>query len=677
MSRQNLLFEVFCLNILVSKRTRYLSLGRRYLRVINLLVETRGTLEMFQMVKAMRTHILAIISGRPLLNSVHPAVGIKKSGFPKLIGFLQTLDLNDMWDLRVLTTLLKLTKALPGHGKPKFESIITPSKGVISPDFSRDFLQLVDDQKLDIPDTSWMAPHLANSSGPNGPSLDQSMHDIKLLPEWQIEDLTIIGGERFRTYLSSCQELVASLPESQTQTKSKGSLLRKQAQVLDPEGKVRIVAMFDYWSQTVLRPIHLAFLQVQKGFRTDCTFNQTGRLHSITPRPRYYSYDLKAATDRFPIGVQVLLLERLFGKSWSEAWRRIMVKLPFHFKGETYHYMAGQPMGGYSSWPIFALCHHLIVLISARRAGLQLPYWNYQLLGDDIVIGDEHVASNYVSIMTELGVDISKDKSLVSKTTFEFAKRLVHNGVEVSPAPFTSLMMIGKDLSALVSFIREIKVRWNLSTATRTTLRSFLSVFQEKRDLHLATLRTYEGQILPAPTDTDEERNLKAWECYKVLLYRYLGCNASLEQIWLALNQFIPMSRIAVIQNTIVKKVKEYNRCSVNYAEKFNKLQTIGNAGQPNLPAQSVMIIPTQRAGLDQARNLQEEMKQQEEAINQGYEERYFHMTPVVGFNPTAVTTDSWHRRTSSVGSPIIKSVKSIVREYQRKRFEELTSPLD
>jgi hypothetical protein len=59
------------------------------------------------MAKAMRIHILGIISGKPILSSVHPAVGINSRGFPKLIGFLQELDLTKCQDLRVLTTILK------------------------------------------------------------------------------------------------------------------------------------------------------------------------------------------------------------------------------------------------------------------------------------------------------------------------------------------------------------------------------------------------------------------------------------------------------------------------------------------------------------------------------------------------------------------------------------------
>jgi hypothetical protein len=48
---------------------------------------------------------------------------------------------------------------------------------------------------------------------------------------------------------------------------------------------------------------------------------------------------------------------------------------------------------------------------------------DYILLGDDIVIKNDKVASKYIKIMTRLGVDISLHKTHVSKDTYEFAKR--------------------------------------------------------------------------------------------------------------------------------------------------------------------------------------------------------------------------------------------------------------
>lgn len=77
---------------------------------------------------------------------------------------------------------------------------------------------------------------------------------------------------------------------------------------------------------------------------------------------------------------------------------------------------------------MLALTHHLIVQVSASRAGLGTQWYpGYGLLGDDIVITEEEVASQYLSLMTALGVKINLMKSVVSdKGLMEFAKRWHH-----------------------------------------------------------------------------------------------------------------------------------------------------------------------------------------------------------------------------------------------------------
>jgi len=47
----------------------------------------------------------------------------------------------------------------------------------------------------------------------------------------------------------------------------------------------------------------------------------------------------------------------------------------------------------------------------------------YRVLGDDVVIFDDFVAAKYREIMSDLGVEISNDKTHISKKAFEIAKR--------------------------------------------------------------------------------------------------------------------------------------------------------------------------------------------------------------------------------------------------------------
>ena len=89
-------------------------------------------------------------------------------------------------------------------------------------------------------------------------------------------------------------------------------------------------------------------------------------------------------------------------------------------------FCAGQPLGYYGSWALFSLSHHFVVWLAAKFAypHLRRPFWNYAILGDDIVIADEAVATEYVDLVGRLGVSISKPKSLVSDVgALEFAKQ--------------------------------------------------------------------------------------------------------------------------------------------------------------------------------------------------------------------------------------------------------------
>lgn len=149
----------------------------------------------------------------------------------------------------------------------------------------------------------------------------------------------------------------------------------------------------------------------------------------------FHSFDLTAATDRIPVEIYQILLLALFGRDYAAAWKHVMVDYPFDYQHRTVKYSAGQPMGMYSSWALMALGHHLIVQYSAIVAGKPTPFEGYRLLGDDIVIRDDAVAKAYLVTMRSLGIEISEAKTLVSKDSFEFAKRFFFKGLEVTGFP--------------------------------------------------------------------------------------------------------------------------------------------------------------------------------------------------------------------------------------------------
>jgi len=221
--------------------------------------------------------------------------------------------------------------------------------------------------------------------------------------------------------------------------------------VIEEPGKKRIVAMVDIWTQWILYPLHrFIFDKILQKIPQDGTFDQQKPVRLLMDRAKsegrkhFFSYDLSAATDRLPIGVQVLVLAAFTHLGYASTWREILVDRSYRspkeyvttFGRSVSHvkYEVGQPMGAYSSWAMLAITHHVLVQYAAWKAGHRSWFTWYAVLGDDVVIADRNVAVQYTSVMSELGVKIGFHKSIISDNgSLEFAKRFYYKGEEVLP----------------------------------------------------------------------------------------------------------------------------------------------------------------------------------------------------------------------------------------------------
>lgn len=80
-------------------------------------------------------------------------------------------------------------------------------------------------------------------------------------------------------------------------------ITRKLSFFPDKEGKTRVIAIGDYFTQAVLRGLHRYLFKLLDKIPQDCTKDQ-GKFRSLLKDAEYfYSVDLTAATDRFPIQV--------------------------------------------------------------------------------------------------------------------------------------------------------------------------------------------------------------------------------------------------------------------------------------------------------------------------------------------------------------------------------------
>lgn len=229
-------------------------------------------------------------------------------------------------------------------------------------------------------------------------------------------------------------------------------------------GKIRVFAMLDSIRQAFLRPIHKWFMRALRSIPNDGTFDQLKPLTILSKRGEksLFSYDLKSATDRFPIFLQTAVLEGFLGLSVRVAWDALL-RYPYHVpfvkkRNMTVRFATGQPLGAYSSWPVFALTHHAFVQYCAQKAGLSKDAWfkEYCILGDDIVLSNPRVAQVYRELLDYMGVSISYHKSVISNNrSCEFAKRFLWKGIDVSPVSFKEVYVIRR--STCQSLVKRLR----------------------------------------------------------------------------------------------------------------------------------------------------------------------------------------------------------------------------
>nr|QWE48330.1 RNA-dependent RNA polymerase [Phomopsis viticola mitovirus 962_2] len=396
--------------------------------------------------KAVRLCITRYICSKPL-HSINERVSLK-NGFPTRFLFLKDIiDRGNSKELRMVLTIFQISKYFVPSRKeieqvrPDYTPITDPYKGkvwTIPASFIKEFIKVY---ALESPYPIKELPkHYYSAKG--SPFGKASLGSLK------VTELSYpILGYMYRLMRYNTQwfsDFYTKVWESSL-PKMVGTPSGKLSIVEDSELKRRVIAMVDYHSQWLLRPIHDRVMSLLRHFPCDRTYTQDP-FHFWFGQGKFHSLDLSSATDRFPVKLQTKLLSYIWDKDLGTAWEGLLLGRDYVTpEGDLLRYSVGQPLGAYSSWAVFTLTHHLVVNYAASRCGYQCgSFMNYILLGDDIVIKDDRVAQVYVSIMTRLGVSISKYKTHVSKDTYEFAKRWVKAGTEITGLP---LKGIGSNLN--------------------------------------------------------------------------------------------------------------------------------------------------------------------------------------------------------------------------------------
>nr|DBA07246.1 TPA_asm: RNA-dependent RNA polymerase [Gigaspora rosea mitovirus 2] len=407
----------------------------------------RGEVDTIAWIKEIRLACTRYLCGQPLLAPSGPLVRLRPDGLPA--HWISALFVaRDPTLVRAGLTLLSVSRVLPGWKSPDLSSITAPSQIVNSDEIARDLVGVVRELgwKIDPTSLAWGGCHVSTKSGPNAQAMLGSIEDASLLTSEQISHLQTVGGEELVSTIGTIRRLSVPTWLRLVGLKRPKGFLGRLSLIKDKEAKCRIIAILDYWTQSALLPLHKALMGHLKTLKSDCTFNQGSFMAKLPVVGPYYSMDLSSATDRLPVVIQEQVLAEMISKEYAAAWRALICDRDYmtswgnpsqrHFV----RYACGQPMGAYSSWTAFAVTHHAIVRLCAKRAGFPVSWSEYVLLGDDIVLTNSVVAEQYRAIMQQLGVEISETKTHVGQTTYEFAKRWIHERNEVSPAPLGSFL---------------------------------------------------------------------------------------------------------------------------------------------------------------------------------------------------------------------------------------------
>jgi hypothetical protein len=487
-----------------------------------------GTLWTIQRIKDLRLIYTKYIAGEPF--KVFPGrIGLNSKGLPKATPYFNSLIENkERRNISFVLTLLSISRAIPGTKDPSTSTITNASTkdNLIIAELTAYIPEFLSENGIKgNREISWTPNklRLSNKAGPEGRATLFSWRDAVVLPDSLVDNIKDISPtlhsylletrqrwpqdivkkahqrlkHNFKTFQSIInKDAIAAKAKDvwarvtkigyddsvklYNQKYKDSNKIRKLSIIEDPEAKARVIAIFDYWSQEALKGVHdIQFEILRNNLSQDRTFTQDPIISNKEENESYHSIDLTAATDRFPIEIQTNLIESLFNRDFARSWKSILVDHEFYvpWNDTVVKYNCGQPMGAYSSWSTFAICHHLVVAYAAKLNNIK-NFKQYILLGDDIVIYNNAVAESYKMIMQRLGVDTSPHKTHTSKTTYEFAKRWFQEGQEITGIQLRGLLDSMNKYHLLYQMIYTLYSRGQHSMRAVTKVDLILSLYK-------------------------------------------------------------------------------------------------------------------------------------------------------------------------------------------------------
>ena len=192
-----------------------------------------------------------------------------------------------------------------------------------------------------------------------------------------------------------------------------------------------------------------------------------------------WSYDCSSFTDRFPLALQMSVLQHLqeVGIATEEdiASFKLVVQKPWRctaVKGDV-SWTVGQPLGYGPSFHLATLTHAALVdsFYGVKTKGEKM----FRIVGDDIVIADERLARIYEQTMSGLGVNINRQKSLISNEYAEFLGKIISKA-GVNPSIKVKLLVSSDQIVDTLRFYGPNGLRWLTSSEKEKAYRAYLPI---------------------------------------------------------------------------------------------------------------------------------------------------------------------------------------------------------
>lgn len=443
--------------------------------IFNHMIRERGISEGVKRYKIERQYVLRKLLGLP--NQTVEVLKLDKDGWPNKYRFLkdrvQGLDFrNRRKSVKYINTILSISRLVkePDMTIGSFPSITNPlnkSDQLIDEisEFKSDLPGLLKDLGIEcdldpailrVKDSScikgMLSTHSSTNVGPNNTiSINGKKYRGNATITSHIDALSVINDrelskniQRFATLTDNSKVIetmytLASIPESKSWNPN--PVHSRLGILSQPENKRRVVAIIDYWSQTLLKPLHNVLAKSAK--KVPCSYYEdqdAGRelCRQFTTDPSAYpvSYDATDFTDRFPRLIQEAVLAVLFNEQFAKSAIKLMACRNFRTpNGKIIRYGAGQPMGAYGSFSLAHLTHALYAHWKISLFG-EDPKSDVAVVGDDIAFRYKSEAMNqYIIGMELLGVPFNIYKGFESTEEHkivEFCKRLYVNGKDQS-----------------------------------------------------------------------------------------------------------------------------------------------------------------------------------------------------------------------------------------------------